>query len=61
MNKRVDGPPMVQKSLLHQQINLDQKKTSGLFSGDGSSDAWGWERAVGPIKNYFFSFGDGLL
>jgi hypothetical protein len=46
---------MVQKSLLHQQINPDPKKkrTSGLL-GDGSSDTWGWERAVGPIKNYFF-------
>ncbi len=31
----------------------NQTKTSGLL-GDGSFDAWGWERAVGPIKNYFF-------
>ncbi len=35
------GPPKKKK----------KKKTSGLFLGDGDSDAWGWERAVGPIKN----------
>jgi hypothetical protein len=30
-----------------------KNKTSGLL-GDGSSNTWRWERAVGPIKNYIF-------
>lgn len=65
MNKRVDGPPMVQKSLSHQQINPDQKTKqvaywamAALTLGGGRGRwgqsrtiffFWWWTSLIGPL------------